>query len=159
MLSMESAFATASDGHSPVASYGGDARQRQIFARLQFRDWLRRHRSTARKHPFSHLLASFDGSISKSSAYRAALMEGLRGQRLNKTRYAEFWATINWDLPDSVLSRVWAVKRGNLRQRRNRLQVGPPQFRALDISRDTVLRGLINQECKHARNFSGPRPR
>src|SRR5688500_7786694 len=89
-----------------------------------FRSWLRHRRRAIKKLELREMLALYDGDISVSAAYRAAVAEGLLGQRQNHTRYARFWDTINWRLPDSVLSAAWGVMRGNIRHRRVRLGVG-----------------------------------
>lgn len=105
------------------------------------------------------LLRRYGGLISTSAAYRAALAEGVRGKRRNNTRYEGFWRTINWVLPDSVLSNVWGVSRGNLRQRRVRLGVGDPAYDArFDFTKASFL-DVVAFEVQRAAAYTGPRPR
>src|SRR5690242_4400915 len=97
--------------------------------RHRFRSWLVGQRF-APDMTLRLLMEKFGRPISVSSAYRIAVTVGLRGRRRNRTRYQGFWDAINWELPDSTLSRIWGVTRGNLRQRRVRLAAGPPRFDA-----------------------------
>jgi hypothetical protein len=130
-----------------------------VAERHAFRMWLRKNRRAVRKLELPEMLARYGGDISVSAAYRAAIAEGLRGKRCNGTRYAPFWATINWRLPDSVLSAIWGVMRGNIRQRRVRLGVGDATYDGrLDMKNPAYLEE-VDREKRRARRFEGPRPR
>lgn len=127
-------------------------------SRSQFRVWLRSHRTSAKNLSIRELVLGYGQTISMAGAYRVAVAEGLRGARSNWTRYERFWARINWDLPDSVLSAVWGVDRGNLRQRRDRINVGPPRFR-LPVARSDphFVRAVFNERLRSKR-YHGARP-
>jgi hypothetical protein len=127
-------------------------------ARIEFRDWLRRNRRTVANVALREVLRRYGGDISLQSAYRIAVVEGLRGHRRNASRYAAFWEALNWDLPDSVLSAVWNVTRGNLRQRRLRLGVGRPKYRVHRHSTSPTFLAVVACEKRIASRFTGLRP-
>jgi hypothetical protein len=126
--------------------------------RTQFQRWLRRNRRIAKTSPLPVLLRQYDFAMSLPSAYRIAVAEGIRGHRFNQTRYAAFWETINWDLPDSVLHAIWGVWRGNLRQRRLRIHAGPPRFTVPSARSDPRFIEAVVREKRVARRYDGPRP-
>lgn len=123
-----------------------------------FRAWLTGHRLLACNFPISALAQLAGVSISASAAYRLAVAEGLRGERFNRTRYAQFWSTVNWQLPDTDLSRIWGVSRQNLRARRARLGVGRPRWRLPGAANDLAYRRAVAREQRRSRSYRGPRP-
>jgi hypothetical protein len=131
----------------------------QMQVRLVFRQWLRRHRRRAKKTPIPKLMTEFHGRISQSSAYRAAMKEGLRGRRYNSTRYTEFWGIINWALPDHSLEQIWGVSRQNVRHRRVRIGAGEPKFSARGKTWPDEFVRAFEREIEKAQNYHGPRPR
>jgi hypothetical protein len=124
-----------------------------------FRVWLRGKRQHIRKLKLRHILALYEGNISMSAAYRAAVAEGLRGKRHNDTRYETFWALINWELPDTMLQRIWGVWRGNLRHRRLRMNLGAARFNLRYCKLDSEFRQAVAREKRRAAHYCGPRPR
>lgn len=136
----------------------GREQTRSERERRDFQTWLLRHCRQAAVTPMPALLKRYGGGITVSSAYRLALKAGLRGRRRNRTRYTAFWMFVNWELPDSVLERVWKVARGNLRQRRLRLGVGPPVFRTRYDHADRRFLTAVAREEQRARDYTGPRP-
>jgi hypothetical protein len=150
--SMDSLIASRQNGR-PASAANADR------TRAQFRKWLRDHRRQAADMSLSRLVRCFNSPISLSAAYRVALAAGLRGKRRNRTRYEQFWSLIDWSLPDSVLSDVWGVKRGNLRQRRVRLGIDAPRFNVLRDFRSAQFVKAVSDERRRAAEYAGPRPR
>src|SRR5436190_796025 len=111
-----------------------------------FRRWVRRRRRLALIHPLPSLITMSGQVISISSAYRAAVEQGVRGRRRNRSRYDRFWKQINWALPDLVLARIWKTQRQNLRQRRRRLRVGPPRWRLPSADADSAYHRAVQRE-------------
>jgi hypothetical protein len=124
-----------------------------------FAMWLRSHRPRAEVTGLPDLVREFGGNISLSSAYRIAVRMGAKGRRHNRSRYDEFWEIVNWDLPDSVLSELWGVARGNLRQRRVRLGKGKCAFNVRNSRHSSDFKRQVQCEEGRARNYDGPRPR
>src|SRR5688572_26396631 len=112
----------------------------------------------ARKLPFRALLRRYGRTISFAAAYRIAVAERVAGVRRNHTQYAHFWQKVNWELPDSVLERVWGVTRGNLRQRRLRMGMGRPAFLLPADTTNARYRLALARERRRARSYHGPRP-
>ena len=138
---------------SDHGSFATNTAQRQ-----RFRRWIRLNRCKAKKLPLPVLLTRYGRAISFPSAYRVAVAEGLRGGRLNRTKYAAFWDTINWHLPDGVLAAIWGVFRGNLRQRRLRIGAGSPKFKYPDALFDPRFIKAVFREKQVARRYDGLRP-
>src|SRR3954471_21008812 len=78
--------------------------------------------------------------------------------RLNRTRYSDFWRTIDWSLPDLMLAEIWQVDRANLRARRVRLGAGRPRWRLVKHRQSAVFLAAVARERVKARRFTGPRP-
>lgn len=112
----------------PLSNSEGSTSLDVAGGRQAFQQWLAANRREVRKMPIREVLAIYGGHISVSAAYRIAVGLGLRGKRRNASRYDKFWATINWRLPDTTLSAIWGVGRGNIRQRRVRLGVDDPSY-------------------------------
>ena len=130
-----------------------------IQARQNFRQWLCHNRRRARKTPLPKLMTDFQGRISQSSAYRAAMKEGVRGQRHNYSRYGEFWRLIDWALPDLSLEQIWGVSRQNVRHRRVRIGAGAPKFSARAQNWPDEFITAFSREIVKAQKYHGPRPR
>ncbi len=79
-------------------------------------------------------------------------------RRSYQTRYEAFWKTLNWKLPDGVLSDVWQVDRGNVRARRNRLRKGSPRWRQRRDQANPVFLAAISLEKLKSKKFTDPRP-
>lgn len=126
--------------------------------RRSFRHWLRKHRRDALRMPLVELITRYGHDISVATAYRVAISEGLRGLRRNMTRYSEFWDTINWALPDRVLTRIWGVSRQNLRQRRLRTRVGSAKHASSGSLCEPAFRRAVAQESQKASRYAGLRP-
>ncbi len=141
-----------------TALFTGKTTRATATARVRFRGWLRNNHELALALPLPVLVRRYGRDISMSSAYRVALAEGVRGSRRNATRYAAFWKMINWDLPDSVLSTIWGVGRGNLRTRRVRLQLGSPRFDARCFPTSHSYHEAVSREKRRASHYRGPRP-
>lgn len=124
----------------------------------RFREWLHANRARVGKMKVHQMVTLWGEPISRSSAYRAAIAEGLRGLRMNRTRYAAFWNLINWRLPDSVLSAIWGVTRGNIRTRRVRLGVGDAAYDARSVREHSCHRKEVDREMRIASKFNGLRP-
>jgi hypothetical protein len=127
--------------------------------RAQFEKWIGLNRELAAKTPLRILLQQYGPHLSNSAAYRVALRSGLRGNRRNSSRYAEFWATIDWTLPDTILERIWGVARQNLRHRRVRIGAGDPHHSARGPVWSDALQTAIRHELNREKHFHGPRPR
>lgn len=140
----------------PVGAKGPAAQAHE--RREAFRRWIKRHRKLVWQRPFLDLLRLYEGEISLSSAYRVAIHENLRGKRRNKSRYSEFWSAVDWRLPDAALSKIWAVSRTTLRQRRVRLGVSEPIFvQSRDQGSREYLR-LYRLEWQRSQSFTHARP-
>jgi hypothetical protein len=126
--------------------------------RERFQRWLLKHRRYVKETGLRTVLKQFEGSITWSSAYRLALTHGLRGGRRNRSRYDRFWNTVNWELPDNVLSIIWGVGRGNMRQRRLRLGVASTCFNARHDRDKPSFQILVQRERERAARFRDPRP-
>lgn len=126
--------------------------------RSRFRDWLLANRNEVDQLQLTELLRRYRGVISKSSAYRVAVAMRVRGTRQHSTRYAKFWNTINWRLPDSSLSAIWKVTRGNIRQRRVRLGVGDAAYNARWDRENESYLSEVAHERRRAARFEGLRP-
>ncbi len=126
--------------------------------REQFEWWLKRHRRLAAVTSIPQIVRLYGGAISRSAAYRVAMKQRVRGKRLNQTRYAPFWGIIDWRLPDTVLESIWGVRRGNVRQRRLRLQVVTPSFDARKDAGKPSFTTAVHREKSKASSYTGPRP-
>ncbi|MGE5609923.1 MAG: hypothetical protein ACM359_11765 [Bacillota bacterium] len=126
--------------------------------RARFQAWVRDHYKGAIGRTVPELVQLFGGRLSKSAAYRIARSEGLKGLRSNRTRYARFWALVNWELPDTDLARVWRVDRGNLRARRARLGIEPSRWRLPSAYANPRYRRMLGREMRRAAMYRGPRP-
>ncbi len=78
--------------------------------------------------------------------------------RRNRSRFDDFWQSVNWQLPDSTLSQVWQVDRGNLHARRIRLGHPPPRWQVLRDQSNPVFGAAISLEKLKARKFAGAKP-
>jgi hypothetical protein len=96
--------------------------------------------------------------ISSSTAYRVAKNLGVKGKDTKTTKYQEFWETINWELPDLDLSRIWNVDRGNIRQKRVFLEMHPPVWHKTVDSEDKEYKKALRKERKKAKQFAGHVP-
>lgn len=126
--------------------------------RQDFKRWLRKHRRLALSASFPAVVRAHGSGISVAAAYRVAVAVGLRGARRNRTRYARFWTMLNWDLPDGVLSAIWGVAYGNLRQRRVRMGVGAPKFTIRNSASDPTFLDAVRRERRRRSSYTGPRP-
>ena len=135
--------------------------KRRRSAAEAFASWLSAapSRDELRSEALVTLIRRSGIAISWSSAYRVARRLGVRGKYRNRSRYDGFWAVVNWRLPDGTLSEVWGTLRGNLRQRRLRMNAGPPRWRAYHDADDADFRHAVLVERRKAARFRGPRPR
>jgi hypothetical protein len=78
--------------------------------------------------------------------------------RFNRTKYFDFWKIINWSLPDTTLSTIWGVDRGNIRARRVRLHSGSSRWRLKRDAGHPVFLAAIGLEKLKSKKFSGPKP-
>jgi hypothetical protein len=129
-----------------------------VSTRAAFAAWLVRHRADASALTIKEMVSRSKVSISQSAAYRTALALGFRGARFNQTRYATFWLSLNWQLPDGALAEIWGIDRGNLRRRRERLHKGAPKYDLVRDHGDAKLTELIRREERKSRGYQGPRP-
>ena len=136
-----------------------EAERTAIEQRQHFERWLRSNRSMATKMPMRVLLSQYGLQMSKSSAYRIAVRTGLRGRRHNSSRYDDFWALINWALPDNTLEQIWGVSRQNVRHRRVRIGAGEPEFTAHGQTWPDDFISAFNREIEKEQKYHGPRPR
>jgi hypothetical protein len=129
------------------------AATRHAFARFL------RSRRPGSSVPLQQLIRESGLAISTAAAYRVAVRMGLRGLRRSRTRYAAFWDTINWMLPDGNLAEIWGTSRGNLRSRRALIGAGLPRWRRGCDACSLAYRAALAQELQRAATFAGPRPR
>jgi hypothetical protein len=145
------------------------ATHEKIHARAQFAKFLKNNRKKARELAIPELVAEFceqeSLSINRSAAYRVAMSLKYRGHRRNKSRYDPFWETINWMLPDSDLSEIWGVERGNIQSRRKTLSMfavenvlDKPLWHRSEFEKSVQYQEAFVREKMKARNFKHPRP-
>jgi hypothetical protein len=79
-------------------------------------------------------------------------------RRSYRNLYERFWQKLNWQLPDSILSSIWKMDRGNLHAWRIRLRQLPPRWRVRGHENHPVFRAAVQLEKLKAKNFTGPRP-
>jgi hypothetical protein len=126
-------------------------------ARTQFRLWLQTH-PAQRKGTLRKLIDRSGLGVSLSAAYRAARDLGLRGKRRNRSRYDEFWRSLDWRLPDSSLASIWNVARGNIRNRRMLMGIGAPRWQLRRDARDPAFIRASEREQDRARQYVGQTP-
>lgn len=128
--------------------------------RQQFQHFLAHHRHLAETATLDELVEQSQIPISKSAAYRVAFFLRVKGERRNQSRYDEFWAKINWGLPDSDIADIWEVDRGNVQSKRRFLAVTQPEIARPKWSRlspsvpayKEALRMERNKASKYDRN-------
>jgi hypothetical protein len=142
----------------PVGTISPFSGGETTVVRAAFAAWLVRHRADAGALTIKEMVLRSKVSISQSAAYRTALALGFRGTRFNQTRYATFWVSLNWQLPDGALAEIWGVDRGNLRRRRERLHKGAPKYDLVRDRGNAKLTELIRREERKSQGYRGPRP-
>lgn len=123
-----------------------------------FSKWAKANRQFVMQSPIHEVVKEYGRRASRSGAYSACLRLGLRGKRINSTRYAKFWASLNWNLPDTILSKVWRTNRGNLRARRKRLCLPHPAWRLHHDRNCPEFLAALGKELERSRRFNEKRP-
>jgi hypothetical protein len=138
------------------------ARRSVPTSRERFQKFVQNNRSWADHLPVETLIAESGLPMSVPSAYRALRRMNVKGKRTNRSRYSGFWAKINWDLPNSDLSAIWHVDRGNILSKRRDLGKPAAKWAKDKYSRledmPAEYHAAVASEQRKSGRYRGPRP-